>query len=68
MRVSFLWVLAAVEVMLWLFGVIVGQTLGGFLHILLLLAALAALTEIGLNNRRTSRQSQHGTERSRSAA
>lgn len=53
MKITILWVIAAVEVVLWLVGIIVGQTLGGFLHILLLLAALAAVTELGLNYRRT---------------
>lgn len=52
MRVTVLWVIAALELILWLVGVIAGQTLGGFLHILLLLAALAAITEMGLNYRR----------------
>lgn len=46
-----LFVLCAVLLALWLVGVIASQTLGGFLHILLLLAALALITELGLRYR-----------------
>lgn len=56
MKVTVLWVIAALELTLWLVGVVTGHTLGGFLHVLLLLAALAAITELGLNYRRVHRQ------------
>jgi hypothetical protein len=47
-----LWTLFAILVALWLIGVVSSQTLGGFLHVLLLLAALALITELGLRYRR----------------
>jgi hypothetical protein len=47
-----LWTLFVALLVLWLVGVISSYTLGGFLHILLLLAALALVTELGLRYRR----------------
>ena len=47
-----LWTLCVVLLVLWLVGIVTSQTLGGFLHILLLLAALALVTELGLRYRR----------------
>lgn len=58
MKITVLWVIAVVEIVLWLVGIIAGHTLGGFLHILLLLAALAAATELGLNYRRTRHEAR----------
>lgn len=71
MKIRVLWVIAVVEVVLWLVGIIAGKTLGGFLHILLLLAALAAFTELGLNYHRARYQRDSGDveiSRSRRAA
>jgi len=47
-----LWTLCILLLILWFVGVVASQTLGGFLHILLLLAALALVTELGLRYRR----------------
>ncbi len=48
-----LWTLCVLLLILWLVGIISSQTLGGFLHILLFLAAIALVTELGLRYRRT---------------
>ncbi len=48
-----LWTLFAVLMTLWLVGVIKSETLGGFLHLLLFLAALVLVTELGLRYRRS---------------
>jgi len=55
-----LWVLAIILVIVWLVGVIIGQTLGGFLHLLLVLAALAVGTELALRFRRERREQSGG--------
>jgi thiol:disulfide interchange protein len=46
-----LWTLFTVLMTLWLVGVIKDETLGGFLHLLLFLAALVLVTELGLRYR-----------------
>lgn len=48
-----LWTLFVVLITLWLAGIIQSETLGGFLHLLLFLAALALVTEFGLRYRRS---------------
>jgi hypothetical protein len=47
-----LWVLAGIEVVLWIYGMATHHRMGGVLHFLLLLAAIAVLTELGLRFRR----------------
>jgi Family of unknown function (DUF5670) len=47
-----LWTLFAMLVTLWLVGVFTSETLGGFLHLLLFLAAVTLVTELGLRYRR----------------
>jgi hypothetical protein len=49
-----LWTLFVILIALWLVGVIASHTLGGFLHFLLLLAAIALVTEMGLRYRRNT--------------
>lgn len=41
-----LWTIAVVLAVLWLFGMVSSYTLGGFLHILLVLAVAAVLINI----------------------
>jgi Family of unknown function (DUF5670) len=41
-----LWTIAAVLLILWLLGMVSSYTLGGFIHILLLLAVIAVLIRI----------------------
>lgn len=47
-----LWTLFIILLVLWLFGIVTAHTLGGLLHLLLVLAALALVTELGLRYRR----------------
>jgi hypothetical protein len=47
-----LWVLAVIEVVLWIYGMATGHRMGGVLNFLLLFAAIAVLTELGLRWRR----------------
>ena len=47
-----LWTLFVILLVLWLLGVVTAHTLGGLLHLLLVLAALALVTELGLRYRR----------------
>ena len=47
-----LWTLFVILLVAWLLGLISSYTLGGFIHILLFLALLALVTELGLNYRR----------------
>jgi len=47
------WILAVICVVLWLSGVALHFTLGGFVHVLLLLAVIAALIPI-INGRRAT--------------
>jgi len=41
-----LWTIAVILVMMWLLGMVTAYTLGGFLHLLLLLAIAAVLIRI----------------------
>lgn len=41
-----LWAIAAVLVVLWLLGLITSYTLGGFIHILLVIAIVVVLVKI----------------------
>jgi hypothetical protein len=41
-----LWTIAVLLVILWLFGMVSSYTLGGFIHILLLLAVVAVLVRL----------------------
>jgi len=50
-----LWALCVVEIILWIIGMAYGYRMGGFLHITLALAALAAATELFLDWRRKRR-------------
>ena len=47
-----LWTLVTVLLLLWLFGIVVDFTLGGFVHVLLLLA-LVVLSSRWIGGRRT---------------
>jgi hypothetical protein len=47
-----LWILFSLLLVLWFLGVVTAHTLGGMLHLLLVLALLALLTELGLRYRR----------------
>jgi hypothetical protein len=47
-----LWTLFVILLVAWFLGIFSHHLLGGFLHILLALAALALLTELGLAYRR----------------
>ncbi|MFB3916959.1 MAG: lmo0937 family membrane protein [Terriglobales bacterium] len=47
-----LWTLFVILLVLWLLGIATAHTLGGLLHLLLVLAALALITELGLRYRR----------------
>jgi hypothetical protein len=41
-----LWTIAVVLVVLWLFGMVTAYTLGGFIHLLLVLAVIVVLLRI----------------------
>lgn len=43
-----LWALALIEVVLWIYGMATHHKMGGVLHFLLALAAIAVLTELAL--------------------
>jgi hypothetical protein len=47
-----LWTLFVVLLVLWLLGVVSSYTLGGFIHLLLVLAVIAVLVQL-LSGRRT---------------
>ena len=47
-----LWTLFIILLVLWLVGIVTSHTLGGFIHLLLALALLALVTELGLSYRR----------------
>lgn len=49
---AMLWTLFVLLVVAWFLGIFSHHVLGGFLHILLALAALALITELGLAYRR----------------
>ena len=48
-----LWMIAVIMVFLWLLGFMSSYTMGGFIHILLVIAALALLIGITRNRRFT---------------
>jgi len=48
-----LWTIAVVLLVLWLLGVVSAYTMGGFIHILLVLAVVAVLVNL-LSGRRAS--------------
>ncbi len=41
-----LWIIAAVLVVLWLLGIITSVTIGGFIHVLLVIAIIVVLIRI----------------------
>ena len=47
-----LWTLFIVLLVLWLVGVVISYTLGGFIHILLVLAVLALIFQLVTNGSR----------------
>lgn len=47
------WTLATILLLLWLFGVVVNVTLGGFVHVLLLLALIVLMAR-WMGGRRTA--------------
>ena len=47
-----LWVVAGIEVVLWIYGMATHHRMGGVLNVLLVLAAVAVATELGLRLRR----------------
>ncbi len=47
-----LWTLFVILVVLWLIGVIGSYTLGGFVHVLLVLAVVALVFQILMNRKR----------------
>jgi len=56
-----LWVLAGLELVLWIYGMATGHRMGGVLNFLLVLAAVAVATELGLRWRRDRRLKQRST-------
>ena len=46
-----LWTIAMVLFVLWLFGMVSSYTLGGFIHVLLILAVISILVRIIQGNR-----------------
>jgi len=48
-----LWTIAAVLAILWLVGLLCSYTMGGFIHLLLALAIVLALVELGQGRRVT---------------
>ncbi len=48
-----LWTLFVILLVLWLIGVVSSYTLGGFIHLLLVLAVIALIFQL-LTNRRTT--------------
>jgi hypothetical protein len=43
---TMLWTIALILLILWLLGVITGTTLGGFIYLLLILAAIAIVVQL----------------------
>jgi len=41
-----LWTIAVILIVLWLLGLVSGYTMGGFIHLLLVLAVVVVLVEI----------------------
>ena len=54
-----LWTIVAILVVLWLLGMLTGTTLGGTVHVLLVIAVLAILYRI-IAGRRPSKRIQEG--------
>jgi hypothetical protein len=50
---SILWALAAIFVVMWMLGFAFNVTLGGFIHVLLVLAVLSVLARIIMGRRIT---------------
>ena len=48
-----LWTLFVILLVLWLLGVVSSYTLGGFIHILLVLAVIALVFQLDFSGRRT---------------
>ena len=46
-----LWTIAVVLVILWLLGIVTSYTLGGFIHILIVVAVIAVLVRIIRGNK-----------------
>ena len=47
-HIGMLWALAVLEAVLWIYGMATNHRMGGVLHWLLVLAAVAVITELGL--------------------
>ncbi|SHF14331.1 lmo0937 family membrane protein [Alkalibacter saccharofermentans] len=47
-----LWTIAAVLVVLWLIGVVSSTTIGGFIHVLLVIAVIVVLLNLIQNRKR----------------
>jgi Family of unknown function (DUF5670) len=62
-----LWILAGIEVVLWIYAMASHHRLGGVIHWLLVLAAVAVLTELGLRYRRSRKLVQPGRKQEHSA-
>jgi hypothetical protein len=45
-RITMLWTLFVVLLLLWVLGVVSSYTLGGFIHVLLVLAVIAVLVQL----------------------
>ena len=45
-RITMLWTLFVVLLLLWVLGVVSSYTLGGFIHLLLVLAVIAVLVQL----------------------
>jgi hypothetical protein len=52
-EVTMLWTIFVVLLLLWFLGVVSSYTLGGFIHILLVLAVIAVLVQL-ISGRRTT--------------
>jgi Family of unknown function (DUF5670) len=52
-EVNMLWTIFVVLLLLWFLGVVSSYTLGGFIHILLVLAVIAVLVQL-ISGRRTT--------------
>ena len=57
-----LWMIAVIMVFLWLLGFMSSYTMGGFIHILLVIAALALLIGITRNRRITGSTEYNGPD------
>ncbi len=52
----YLWIIAAVLIVLWVLGMTTSTTLGGFIHLFLVVAAIVILIRIILGRRPLSNQ------------